>query len=107
MEVATRVLDISLTDENKRHIDTKCAAFGKRFGDAILMNLEIRKDRHHRKGDVIHMRASISLRTKNSALIHAESEEGTFIRALDEVLNALSRQLERLKAPPRSKEKNR
>jgi|SRR3989338_8419579 len=103
MEITTRVLDITLTDENKKHIDTKCAAFGKRFCDAVLMNLEIKRDRHHRKGDVIGMRATLSLHTGDSALIHAESSESTFARALDEMLDALSRQLERLKAHPRTR----
>ncbi len=101
MEVTTRILDLVMTNENQKHIDTKCAAFGKRFADAVMMNLEISRDRHHRKGDIIRMRATLSLRIGGSALMYGESEEETFVRALDEVLTVLSRQLERLKAPPR------
>jgi ribosomal subunit interface protein len=101
MEVTTRIVDLTITDENQKHIDAKCASFGKRFANAVLMNLEINRDRHHRKGDIIRMRATLSLRTGDSALIHGESEEETFVRALDEVLNVVSRQLERLKAHPR------
>ncbi|MEK7648329.1 MAG: HPF/RaiA family ribosome-associated protein [Patescibacteria group bacterium] len=101
MEITTRVVDIVLTDQNNKHIDAKCSAFAKRFRDAVLLNLEIKRDRHHRKGEVIHMRATLSLATGDSALIHGESDSETFVRALDEVLVALSRQLERLKAHPR------
>ncbi len=101
MEVTTRVLNLVITDENQKHIDMKCAAFGKRFVDAVMMNLEINRDRHHRKGVIIRMRATLSLCTKGSALIHGESEEETFVRALDEIFTALKRQLERLKAHPR------
>lgn len=98
MEISTRIVGIRLTDENQRHIDTKCSGFGKRFKNAVSLTLEIRKDRHHRKGDVIGMRASVTMRAKESVIVHAESAESTFIRALDEVLDALSRQLERSKA---------
>lgn len=101
MEIVTRAVHIELTNENQKHIDAKCAHFGKHFSNAVLMNLEMRLDRHHRKGDVIAMRASLSLSSGESKLIHAESSEETFSKALDELLNALSRQLERMKAHPR------
>lgn len=101
MEVTMRAVNIALTDANKKHVDIKCKNFAKHFKQALLLNLEIKRDSHHRKGNVINICASLSLSSGESKLIHAESSEETFQKALDEALNAISRQIERLKAHPR------
>lgn len=103
MEITTRVLNMTLTDENQKHIDAKCAALEKRFNDAVRLSLEIQRDRHHRKGDVIAMRATLRVRNGESNVIHGESAESTFVRSLDEVLDALAKQLERITKHPRTR----
>ncbi len=101
MEISTRLVGMKLTDENQKHIDKKCAAFGKRFSGATLVNLEIRHDQHHRKGAVIGMRASVHMSGGEEKVVHGESLEETFMQALDEVFDALYKQLERLKSHAR------
>lgn len=90
-----RAQNISLTEKNIKRINEKCALLIKLCQPITVFHLDIRRDTHHTKGDVIFMSATIHHARSKLKPFHAEVECETFTQALDTLLTALKKQMSR------------
>lgn len=90
-----RTHNISLTQNNIKRINDKCAPLLKLCEPITAFHLAIRHDTHHAKGAVIVMSGTIHHARSKLNPFHAEVKSETFSSTLDALVTALKKQIER------------
>lgn len=91
MDIKITGKNFSVTDALRVHIEQKMSAL-TRFDQAIaLIDVEVDKNRHHKKGEVFHVRTNIDVPGKS--LIRAEDMSPDMYAAVDLCQKQLEMQL--------------
>lgn len=85
---------IDLTDAIKSYIEEKVGTFSKFYDNIIEIDVEVRKNQHHKKGDVFHTRINVSVPNE---LLHSEVVEQDLYASIDVCRDEMERQLRRYK----------
>lgn len=82
--------NIDLTDSLKEYIEKKLQSVRKHFDNILVIDVEIDKSRHHKKGDVHHVRMNVQI---PDHLLHAETTEVDMYAAIDLCKDDIDRQI--------------
>jgi len=86
--------NLALSDETKNYLEEKMQKLGLRAKKMISARLDISRDRHHRKGNVLRVEINLSLPHK---LLRAVAQEEQVESSFDLALKKLNKQIEKYK----------
>lgn len=92
MKYSLRTEHLELTDLDKEQLDKKIDRLTKHLVPPFMTDITISHDQHHRKGQVITCIINIG---QGKKVFHAERSAESVQNALDLVLEALERELEK------------
>ncbi len=94
MNVQLLSKDIPLSESMHKYIDEKIAGLEKYCKDIIKAQVDITRDHHHQKGDVMRVEVNMSVPKKNLRVVIFSHD---FRGAVDKIRGRLARQLKEYK----------
>jgi ribosomal subunit interface protein len=92
MKYSLQTENIVLTDLEANSLQEKLDRLEKLMRPPFVIDVILRHDRHHRKGDVVTCRVNIE---QGKYVFHAERKGGTVADCVDEVVQALQKELQK------------
>ena len=92
MEYTLHTHHLELTAADATLLDKKLERLQKHLHPPFTVNIGIKRDAHHRSGDIITCTITVNHRKKT---IHAERTSNTVQDCIDEVIQALTNELEK------------
>lgn len=91
MDIRITAKNLELTDALRAYITEKMGVLTKYDSEITLIDVEIDKNQHHRKGEVFHVRGNVTMPRRG--LIHAEAMESAMYASVDVCQKELGMQL--------------
>lgn len=92
MSITITALNFDLTDSIKEYVEKKVQALEKFNAGILKTDVELDRNKHHKKGDVFRVRINIQI---PHALLHAEETAPDLYAAIDLTQEELARQLKK------------